>query len=82
LLALLSKPWTKTACLGFGALAAFFYFNVRRYREIENLRERALKFRRINHLMTSKRLGRAFLVCGLAQVAYLIFSTSSYFRNP
>jgi peptidoglycan/LPS O-acetylase OafA/YrhL len=82
LLALLSKPWTKLYCVGFGALMAFFYFNVRRYREIENLRERSLKFRRINHLMTSKRLGKAFLISGLLLIAYQITQLSSYFENP
>ena len=82
LVALLSKPWTKLCCVGFGGLMAFFYFNVRRYREIENLRERALKFRRINHLMTSKRLGKGFLWAGVAIVLYQITQESSYFENP
>jgi hypothetical protein len=82
LAALLTKPWSKICCVGFGGLMAFFYFNVRRYREIVNLRERALKFRRINHLMTSKRLGPVFLWSGLALVSYQLFSLSTYWLNP
>ena len=61
---------------------AFFYFNVRRYREIANLRERSLKFRRINHLMTSKRLGKVFLFSGLALIFYQLTQVSSFFENP
>ena len=82
LVALLSKPWTKTKCIGFGGLLAHVYFYIRKYREAEPTPERAQRFHIIHHLMTSKKLGKWLYLVGSFFIIVNLCGLWIYFEDP
>ena len=58
------------------------YFNLRRYRSIINHKEKSLKFRKINHLMTSKFVGKAMIGFGGFLIMVNLCGIWTYFENP
>jgi hypothetical protein len=82
LVALLSKPWTKTLDIGFGGLLAYVYHHIHKYRETPPSRERNERFRVVHHLMTSKYLGKALLLVGLSLILMNLLGGCNYFENP
>tara|TARA_B110000285_G_C15123715_1_gene618841 strand:+ start:1966 stop:2217 length:252 start_codon:yes stop_codon:yes gene_type:complete len=82
LVALLSKPWTKVICIGFGGLLAHVYFIIRKYREAEPGPERAQRFHIIHHLMTSKKLGKMLYMVGSISIVLNLTGLYNYFEDP
>jgi hypothetical protein len=79
LVGILSKPWTKTQCVGFGGLLAFIYFHIRRYRDAQPSKEKKARFHKIDHLMTSPYLGKGLMVVGSFLITINLVGVSSYF---
>jgi len=79
---IISKPWTKTANIGFGALLAYIYMQILDYRTKKTDEEKEKSYPKIHKIYKSAKIGWMLILFGLACIFGNLLSTSANNADP
>uniref|UniRef100_A0A7S3IWR1 Acyltransferase 3 domain-containing protein n=1 Tax=Strombidium inclinatum TaxID=197538 RepID=A0A7S3IWR1_9SPIT len=80
--AIISKPWTKTANIGFAFIMVDIYFQILAYRKVKASAEKSLKFPVLHKIHTKGWLGNLILLGGLALIFTNFFFCTHWNADP
>ena len=82
IIAIIAKPWTKIQNLGQGAILAYVYFNILKYREQKTEEERKCRFPKLHHWHHSSFVSYTLLSVGCSIIGLNLAGKFNAFKDP